>query len=73
MGENQLIWSIAATSYSHMNLATNLQFTTSSPLYPAAPDLPVYVSDAKCAIAAEYSSYQIYTAGVSIPIMFDFS
>ena len=57
MGENQLIWSIAATSYSHMNLATNLQFSTSSLLYPAAPDLPVYVSDAKCAIAAEYSSY----------------
>jgi len=73
MGESALGWEVAASDYSYMNLADSLQYTTSSSVYAGAPVLAIYVSGAKCQIGVEYSSYQIYPSGITIPILLDFS
>lgn len=73
MGSTYHILDLAASSYSHAAWVDYLSFTTSAIAYAAAPDLPIYVSDAQCVIELEYASYTIYTGGITLPIWLDFS
>ena len=73
MGSTSLSLDLAANTYASAALVDYLVFNTTSNIYYAAPRLPIYVSDAKCAVNSQYPAYTLYTSGITIPILLDFS
>jgi hypothetical protein len=50
MGSSGVWVDFAANNYSSATFIDYLQFTTTSNIYSAAPNLPLYTSDAQCSI-----------------------
>lgn len=50
-----------------------LVVTHHSTSYEQPPSLPLFISSDKCVIAPEYSLYETYPGGITLPIILDFS
>ena len=50
-----------------------LQFSQNSSAYESIDDLGVYVTDEKCQLTTEFTEYNIFSGGITIPIIIDIS
>jgi hypothetical protein len=73
MGTFQWEFDIAADSPLKANQVDYLAFSQSPVSYATCPYLDVFISSQRCQISLEYTIYDLYSSGITIPILLDFS
>lgn len=64
---------IAYVGASSINAIDYLTVTHASLVYTQPLILPLFISDRKCIVSTEYSIYDTYPGGITLPILLDFS
>jgi hypothetical protein len=64
---------LAASGFNGGSMIDYLLVTHPSLSYQQPPPLPLFISSDKCVITPEYSLYETYPGGITLPIILDFS
>lgn len=72
MGTSACMLDLAASGLSGGSVIDYLLVTHSSTSYEQPPPLPLFISTDKCVITPEYSLYETYPGGITLPIVLDF-
>lgn len=73
MGTTNCMLHLAADGLTSGSMIDYLQVTHPSSSYEQPPPLPLFISSQKCVITTEYSLYDTYPGGITLPIILDFS
>ena len=73
MGTYSCLLDIAYNAWNAANMIDYLMVTHNSNVYEQPPPLPLFISSDECVISPQYTLFETYPGGITLPIILDFS